>query len=414
MNIQSRFVLFFRSNIIGVLLFTILVQICSAQEKVEHEPLFPVVLEQRFIESEETFKEIKDLILENYYSDKINEEALYWAAIQGMLRHISPPDNPGLSKIWTPEQYDTVFNSLMGVKVSIGIKSSFNSNEGSLTVAEVLPGSPAESILEPFDRILRIDSHKLQGKSADEVNNLLKGKEGSEVTLTVNRDLKIFDIKLKRLELETNPLIVTRLTDDILLVEIKKFTVNISNKLRIELDEPENTGCTGLIVDLRNNTGGVFAESLRVTELFLKKQSILLKTLQRDDLQNYVSSNIKPSNFQIAILVNSKTASSSEILASSLQDHQKAIIIGTRTFGKGVFEKTFTVRNNYRVKFITGAMYSPKGISWQGKGITPDFLVKQDENILKTLLKMEPEQRLHKDVSMITAFKLLTQWRQDQ
>jgi len=408
MNIQSRFVLFFRPNIISVLLFTILVQICSAQEQVEHEPLFPVVLEQRFIESEETFKEIKDLILENYYSDKINEEALYWAAIQGMLRHISPPDNPGLSKIWTPEQYDTVFNSLMGVKVSIGIKSSFNSNEGSLTVAEVLPGSPAESILEPFDRILRIDSHKLKGKSAEEVNNLLKGKEGTEVTLTVNRDLKIFDIKLKRLEFETNPLIVTRLTNNILLVEIKKFTVNISNKLRIELDEPENAGCTGLIIDLRNNTGGVFAESLRVTELFLKKQSILLKTLQRDDLQNYVSSNIKPSDFQIAILVNSKTASSSEILASSLQDHQKAVIIGTRTFGKGVFEKTFTVRNNYRVKFITGAMYSPKGISWQGKGITPDFLVKQDENTLKTLLKMAPGQRLHKDVSMITAFKLLT------
>ena len=105
--------------------------------------------------------------------------------------------------------------------------------------------------------------------------------------------------------------------------------------------------------------------------------------------------------------MNHKTASSAEILTSSLQDHQQALIVGTRTFGKAVFEKTYTLENQYRLKFITGAMYSPRGRSWQSIGVTPDFLVEQDDNTLDILLKMEPKERLRKDVAMITAYKLL-------
>jgi len=199
------------------------------------------------------------------------------------------------------------------------------------------------------------------------------------------------------------------LTDTIALVEIKKFTADMSKKLKVELTKLKDKGFKGLIIDLRNNTGGVFVESLRIAELFLQEKRILLRTLQRKTkLQNYVSVNKEPFEFDVAILVNPQTASSAEILASALQDQEKALIIGTRTYGKGVFEKTHALKNEFRVKFITGAMYSPKGRSWQGKGITPDFLVEQDEKTLGTLLKMEVKQRFHKDVAMITAYKLLT------
>ena len=110
----------------------------------------------------------------------------------------------------------------------------------------------------------------------------------------------------------------------------------------------------------------------------------------------------------MAILVNKKTASSAEVLSSTLQDHKKALLIGTRTFGKGIFERTFTLENNYRVKFITGAMYSPAGRTWQSKGIVPDFLVEQDKNTLAHLLRLEAKERFRKDVAMITAYKLLS------
>lgn len=379
-----------------------------AKEKIDFKPLFPVQIDHRFIRPHETFEEVKDLILRHYYSAEITEEALYWAAIQGMLRQISPPENPDLAKIWLPAEYDIVHDSLKGVQVSIGIKSSFNPADGSLTVTEVLPGSPSDAFLKPQDRILRIDSQSLKGKSLKEVNAFLKAKVGAPITFTVNRDIKIFEVNLQFKEFETQNLIVTRLSETIALIEIKYFTANMSKRLEEELEELAGEGFKGLIIDLRNNSGGVFVESLRVVELFLPENRILLRTLQREtQMQNYTSVNPKPFKFDIAILVNRKTASSAEILTSSLQDHQQALIVGTRTFGKAVFEKTYTLENQYRLKFITGAMYSPRGRSWQSIGVTPDFLVEQDDNTLNILLKMAPKERLRKDVAMITAYKLL-------
>ncbi len=391
-----------------LLFFISLAPWCRAGEETVCKPLFPVGLNHEFPQSKKTFEEVKNLIMQNYYSDEITEDTLYWAAIQGMLRHISPPKAPELAKIWTAEEYEKIYLSRQGNQVSIGIKSTFNSNEGRLTVTEVLPNSPAESILKPFDHILRIDSQPLKGKTLQELNALLDGKEGSAVNLTINRDVKIFDVTLTRWNFKTENLIISRLTDEIALVEIKQFTAKLSDKLKDELIKLKDEGFQKLIIDLRNNPGGVFAESLRMVELFLPAKRILLRTFQRaQKLQNYVSVNTQPFEFDIAILVNSQTASSAEILASGLQDHQKALVIGTKTFGKGVFEQTFKLDNDFHVKFITGAMYSPNGLSWQGQGLTPDFLIKQDDKTLAALLKLEVGQRFRKDVAMITAYKLL-------
>ena len=134
---------------------------CRAGKKTNFKPLFPVGLNHDFPESKTTFEEVKNLIMQHYYSDEITEDALYWAAIQGMLRHISPPKAPELGKIWTAEEYEKIYMSRQGNQVSLGIKSTFNLNEGRLTVTEVLPNSPADSILKPFDHILRIDSQPL-------------------------------------------------------------------------------------------------------------------------------------------------------------------------------------------------------------------------------------------------------------
>jgi len=391
-----------------VLIFIFLVPWSLAEEQTTLKPLFPVRLEHEFPKSKKTFEEVRNLILKHYYSEDISEDALYWAAIQGMLRHISPPQSPGLSKIWTAEEYEKILLSRQGNQVSIGIKSSFNPNEGRLTITEVLPNSPAEFILKPLDHILRIDAQLLKGKTLQELNALLDGQKGTEVALTVNRDIKVFDVTLKRRKFLTENLFISRLTDTIALVEIKQFTAKLSEKLKDELTQLKQDGFQKLIIDLRNNPGGVFGESLRIVELLLPEKSILLRTYQQEKkLQNYVSANTKPVEFDIAILVNHNTASSAEIVASALQEHKKALIIGTKTYGKGVFEKTFKLHNDFHVKFITGAMYSPKGISWQDKGVKPDFLVDQDDKTLAALSKMEIEQRFRKDVAMITAYKLL-------
>ncbi|SHI93438.1 carboxyl-terminal processing protease [Desulfatibacillum alkenivorans DSM 16219] len=372
------------------------------------EPLFPIELKHDFPQAQKTFQEAKKLILDNYYTAGISEDALYWAAVQGMLRYISPPKNPDLAKIWTAEQYEHILESLTGVQVSLGFQSTFNPREGSLDVEEVSPGSPAADILQPLDRILRINKTPLKGKSVAEVKALLAGDEGDQVELTVNRDIKIFNVTLTHEKVEAENVKATPLDNSVALLEIKRFSAGLSDKLAQELGALEEQGITRLIIDMRDNPGGVFMQALACAELFLPEKSVVLRTLKRDTQKaNYISNNKNPFNFECIILVNHRTASSAEILAASLRDNGRAVIVGTRTYGKGVFEKTFTLENGCRLKFITGAMYSPGMQSWQGRGLAPDFLVEQDEKTLAALRKLPPVQRMKKDVALITAHKLL-------
>jgi carboxyl-terminal processing protease len=372
------------------------------------KPMFPVDLDHEFKNAGQTFDEVRQLILDHYYSEDITTEALYWAAIEGMLRQISPPEIPELSKVWTAESYGKFMESIKGEQVSIGIKSTFNPREGSLTVTGVAPDSPADTILKPYDRILRIDSESLKGKSLGDVNAMLSGEADQTVQLTVNRDIKVFDVTLTYQKFNTRNLTVTKLNDRTALVEIRQFTDGMAVQFAEQLDALNRQDVVELIIDLRNNPGGILLEALKMAELLLPEKSVMLRTLQRQTkLQNYISGNKDPYMFRVAVLVNHQTASSAEVLAGSLQDHDRAFIVGTKTFGKGVFENTFTLSNEYRVKFITGAMYSPKGRSWQSRGIVPDFLVEQDVKTLAAILRLEPGERFVKDVAMITAFKLL-------
>jgi len=165
-------------------------------------PLFSVELKDEFKDHKIAFEKAKELILKNYYSPTISEEALYHAAIKGMLRHISPPTQPESAKLLSPEEFERIHNILKGKEVSIGIKSQFNSRDGSLTVTEVMPGSPAEGLLEPFDRILKIDGKSLVGLNLRDVNRLLEGEKGSKIKLTVVRGVKVFNVKVSREEIK--------------------------------------------------------------------------------------------------------------------------------------------------------------------------------------------------------------------
>ncbi len=371
-------------------------------------PLFPVALAHDFPDAQKTFEKVKTLLLEKYYSPTLTEDALYAAAIKGMLRHVSPPEHPDLAQLWTPDEYAQILDALKGEQVSIGIRTMYNPGEGSLTVTEILPDSPADNVLSARDRILRIDGQPLVGKKSAEIAELLEGPEGSKVTLTVNRDIRVFDVTLTRQKVPTQNLAVTRLDKAIAVVELRSFTSGISAEMKTELDKLAAEGVTKLILDFRANGGGIFEEALKMAELFLPAKSIIINVVQKDSkVRSVASSNASPYVFNVAILTSRNTASSAEVVAAALQDNGRAFLVGSRTYGKGVFETTFLLDNGYHVKFITGAMYSPKGRSWQTKGLLPDFLADQDNNTLAALLKLDPKTRFLRDVALVTAVKLL-------
>lgn len=371
-------------------------------------PLFPVALDEDFANARQTFDQVRNLILTHYYSSTLTEEALYRAAIEGMLAHVSPPDDAQLGALWSSAEYQRILDNLRGVQVSIGINSKFDPTDGSLTVSEVLPGSPADGVLQPLDRILRLDGTSLKGKQIAQINNLLQGESGTALDLTVVRDITVLKLHIVRRKFELQNIRVTEMPQQVALIEIRKITENVSQQLRSELEKLAARDLRRLIFDLRGNGGGLFIEALRMAELFLPEKSILLRTLRSSDkVETYVSSNHSPIEAEIVILVDKGTASSSEIFASSLQTHKLAQLVGTATYGKATLEETFELRNGYRVKFIVGALYNPRGRSWYKHGLHPDFYVEQDAEMHNKLAALPVQQRIEQDLQLATAWKLL-------
>ena len=386
----------------------VLFAIVAAATAQSIQPLFPVSTNKIQDNPKATFEEVKNLLLTNYYSDTLDEDDLYWAAIKGMLRHVSPPENPELASIWTAEEYDRILNSLKGESVSIGIKSTFDSNTGSLTVTEVDENSAAAGVLYVHDRILRIDGKSLKGMSLSAVNELLDGTENSKVKLTINRDVEIKEVSITRKRFEVSNLIVTPITSkSAALVEIHKIYQGLAEDLEAELIKLKEQNIQRLVIDLRHNTGGVLNEGIQVANLFLSPRNIIVRTLARADQAKPIVADKQGFDFKLTVLIDESTASASEIIAGAFQDHKRATIIGTKTYGKGVIETTYTLSNQYRVKFITSAMYTPAGKSWQATGILPDFLVEQSDASYSALQRLPVDQRIGKDIYLITAMKMM-------
>lgn len=387
-----------------VFLLTFLSNSILAQQK----PLFEVTIGKDG-DSQSTLEEVRKLILDHYYYDGITSSDLDWASIEGILRHISPPESPELATLWTDEEYEKILNSLKGVKVTMGFKSNFNASDGSLTVTAIDKNSAAEEKLKINDRILRIDKESLIGKSIDEINALLDGDVGQRSTLKVIRDITVFDVELIRDSVKTENVIVTKVPNrDAALIELKQFSLGVSEEVRLVINNLKAEGIDKLILDLRNNSGGVLNEGVNVARLFMKKNDIVLRTQSRSNgITNYISDMDQFYDEQIIVLINENTASSAEIVAGALQDHGRATLVGKKTFGKGVIETTYTLSNNYRLKFITNAMYSPKGKSWQKTGILPDYFVDQTPANLSLVINMEINERLRNDLHLSTALKLI-------
>lgn len=373
----------------------------------EQLPLFPIELPEPFPKAEKTFDEVKSFLLKYYYSNKLNEDALYHAAIEGMLRHVSPPQNRELAKLWSPTEFQAFADALKGVQSSIGIHIQHNKSEGSLLITHVIPGSPADGKLMPGDRIMRINGKPFKNLPAQTINDMLQGEVGSQVHFKVVRDIEVLDISLAR-QLFSLKNLDTRIHGKLAYMIIKSVSKNIAEEVSNTLHHLEQEGVEKLIIDMRNNTGGDFFEGIAMAETLLPANSIVLRTLQKDQgIENYVSRTGKPPAFETILLVNQNTASSAEIFSAALRDHQRARIVGTRTHGKATVEGTYSLKNGYYTKFIIAAMYSPRGQSWHGSGLLPDFYVETNPALLEYLRSLPIEAQLKSDLQLATAWKLL-------
>lgn len=370
-------------------------------------PLFPIELNEKFPKPEKTFKEVKKRLLKHYYSNELNEDALYYAAIQGMLRHVSPPNNKDLAQLWSPKQYEAFSQILQGVQTAIGAKLQPNLKDGSLTVTHISPHSPADGKLNPYDRIMRINGQPLKGKTIAHINQLLSGKEGSVIDLTLVRDISVLTVKLTRRRFNVENIRV-KIKESLAYISIANIAENTAQEFQLTLKQLAQEGVKELIIDLRNNGGGDFFQGLRLSEALLPEDSVILRIIQKSqEIQNYVSTNPQTLSFKTIVLINQNTASSAEIFAAALRDHQLARLVGTRSHGKATVEGTYSLNNGYYAKFIIAAMYSPRGQSWHDKGLLPDYFIDDAPNKVNAYQALPLAQQLKNDLQLATAWKLL-------
>lgn len=325
------------------------------------------------------FSEAFSLIRKNYVNeDKVSTEELVYSAIEGMLESLDPH-----SSFMTPGMFKEMQIETKGKFGGIGIQISIL--DGLLTVISPLDDTPAARAgVKELDRITAIDGKITRGMTLNEAVSLMRGDKGTTVVLTIVR------------EGEREPLEFS-LIRDIIVIKSVKYTffdnlgyVRISQfqeDTAVELDEAlsafRDKKIEGLVLDLRNNPGGLLNMASEVADRFLEKGKLIVYTEEKNRSQSMspFKSKINPflPEIPMVVLVNSGTASASEIVSGALRDWGRAIIMGTRTFGKGSVQTVIPLKDGSAMRLTTALYYTPKGTLIQEKGITPDIEVKQIE-----------------------------------
>jgi carboxyl-terminal processing protease len=321
------------------------------------------------------------------YPKPISEEKLIEAAIEGMAKSLDP-----YSGYMNRNQYQEILSDVKGEFWGIGIE--FTYEDGKIKIITAIDGTPAHKAgLRPGDIILAINDKPIAGWTLEEVAEELKGRKKGKAILVLQRDLKEFSVTLEYTNITPNP-VRHEIIDNVGYLRISNFYTGTTNQyVETALTHFEKQKTKGLILDIRNNPGGLLDPAIQVANTFLTEG--LIVSIQsknpKDIVRHYARAGYKANITPLIILVNEGTASSAEIMAGALQDHQRAVLMGSKTYGKGSVQTLLPLQNNQSALRLTTATYiTPGGHQIDGQGITPDVVVNFDTNIsAKDPLKLQ-------------------------
>ncbi len=262
-------------------------------------------------------------------------------------------------------------------------KENINEKDYYIKISSPFPGGPADRAgLKANDYITHIDGEAVNKLSATESSLKLRGEVGTSVVVTVLRGNASFDITLIRATVETPSTTKDIINNHIGYIQIYQFTTVTTEQFTKDIKNLINSGVDSLIIDLRNNRGGIVDAALNIADLFLSSDTILI-TKQKETLENNIQitkankSTLVKDTFKIILLVNGGTASSSEILTGALKDNNRALVIGSKTFGKGIMQQTFPFGKGF-VQFTVAKYLTPNNIDIHEIGIDPDIEIKEE------------------------------------
>jgi len=321
----------------------------------------------------EVFSNVLNL-LQQHYVDTIDAQEVITGAINGMLTSLDPH-----SSYMEPDDFKELQEETHGSFSGIGIEITIK--DGILSVVSPIEDTPAyRAGLEAGDQIIRIEGDLTKNMTLMEAVKKLRGKKGTEVTISIHRSgwKELKDVTLVRDEIPMHSVKTMELEPGLFYIRISNFQANTTRDfLKALRKQQKKEAIEGLILDLRNNPGGLLDQSVKITDVFIDK-GIIVSTRGRDAEEDMTFEAQKDADlfeFPLIVMVNGGSASASEIVAGALQDHGRAIVLGTETFGKGSVQTIVPMPDGAGLRLTTARYYTPSGDSIQATGITPDIIV---------------------------------------
>lgn len=336
--------------------------------------------EDEVYEALSSFTRVLDLVERNYV-DEVDTKKLVVSAIEGMLKTLDP-----YSAYLTPERYKELEIGTSGEFGGVGIEVTIKN--GVLTVISPIEDTPADKAgIKPGDQIIAINGKSTQGITISEAVNMLRGPKGSSVRITVRRegDAEPREVELVRDIIHVKSVKYSLLDDGIGYIKISQFQERTSKELEDAIERLEllNRGkLKGVILDLRNNPGGLLTQAVEVADEFMDKGLIVsVRGRTEDQITDYYATKEgRLTKCPLVVIVNKGSASASEVVAEALQDSKRAVILGTKTFGKGSVQTIIKLEDGSGLKLTTARFYAPSGRSINEVGVTPDIVVENRDN----------------------------------
>ena len=328
----------------------------------------------------QAFSEVYLKIKQNYVQD-VSDKELFDNAIKGMLQGLDPHSN-----FLNEKDFKDLKIGTKGEFGGLGIEVTME--DGFVKVISPIDDTPAfKAGVKPGDLIIEIDGGSVKGLSLNQAVDLMRGKVGEPILLSIARkgENGPLEIKIVRAKIKVKSVKYEIIHENYAYIKISSFQNKTGKSLYdaiSDLNTKSKGNIKGYVIDMRNNPGGVLGASVDVSDAFIegKKKLVFTKGRSEDAMYEFTSNNIDLAEGKpIVVLINGGSASASEIVAGALQDHKRAIVMGTQSFGKGSVQTILPITSKTAVKITTARYYTPNGRSIQAKGITPDIIVKERE-----------------------------------
>ncbi len=316
--------------------------------------------------------------LEERYIGEIDDEALIEGAMKGYISALGDP----YTVYYTKEEMDEIMEETNGNYVGIGIYMLLDKENDVISVISPIEGSPAEEAgIKPGDIITKIDGVSYTGSQMEEASNKIKGEEGTKVNIEILRGTEIIELELTRRKIIISHVATKKLDGNIGYIAISDFEGECSKEFKEKYENLKKQGITKLIIDIRNNGGGLVNEAIKIADFMTEKDSTLLITANKNGEEEISKSTQKPIiNMPIVVLMNEYSASASEILAGALKDNNIATLVGKTTYGKGIIQTLERLSDGSGLKITTEKYYTPNHNEIHEIGITPDVEVDLKES----------------------------------